>query len=86
MLSDEQRESIEDGMCTFEDIKAELGGTAFGDRVTEIRLTGLMKGYSSGVQDTMYSIEDLKKKPIKDAQKSEDVDIFKDDDDSDDDI
>lgn len=71
MLSDEQRESIEDGLCTFEDIKAELGGTAYGERVTEIRLTGLMKGYSSGVQDTMYSIEDLKKRPIKDAPKSE---------------
>ena len=87
MLSDEQRESIEDGLCTFEDIKAELGGTAFGERVTEIRLTGLMKGYSSGVQDTMYSIDDLRKKPIKDAPKTEDteetenVNIFGDEDD-----
>jgi hypothetical protein len=87
MLTDEQRESIEDGMCTFEDIKAELGGTAFGERVTEIRLTGLMKGYSSGVQDTMYSIEDLRKKPGKEESKadtasvsSEDVNIFDDDD------
>lgn len=86
MLSDEQREAIEDGMCTFEDIKAELGGTAFGDRVTEIRLTGLMKGYSSGVQDTMYSIDDLKKKPVKkDSQvasnnDAEEVNIFDDED------
>ena len=81
MLSDEQKESIEDGMCTFEDIKAELGGTAFGERVTEIRLTGLMKGYSSGVQDTMYSIEDLRKKPIKEElQSEEETDIFGDDD------
>ena len=72
MLTDEQREAIEDGMCTFEEIKAELGGTAYGDRVTEIRLTGLMKGYgTSGVQDTMYSIEDLRKQPIKDAPKVE---------------
>lgn len=87
MLSDEQKEAIEDGMITFEEIKAELGGTAFGDRVTEIRLTGLMKGYSNGVQDTMYSIEDLRKKPIKDAPKTEEVeeiesvDIFDDEDD-----
>lgn len=86
MLSDEQKEAIEDGMVTFEEIKAELGGKAFGNRVTEIRLTGLMKGYSSGVQDTMYSIDDLRKKPIKDAPKSEtvakteNVDIFGDDD------
>jgi hypothetical protein len=89
MLSDEQKEAIEDGMVTFEQIKAEMGGTAFGERVTEIRLTGLMKGYSSGVQDTMYSIEDLRKRPIKDApkveeaEKNENVDIFSDDEDDD---
>jgi hypothetical protein len=73
MLSDEQREAIEDGMITFEELKAELGGSAYGDRVTEIRLIGLMKGYASGVQDTMYSIADLTKKPIKGALKVEDV-------------
>jgi hypothetical protein len=71
MLSDEQREAIEDGMITFEELKRELGGKANGDRVTEIRLTGLMKGYASGVQDTMYSIADLRKRPIKDAPKAE---------------
>lgn len=85
MLSDEQREAIEDGMITFEELKAELGGTAYGDRVTEVRLTGLMKGYASGVQDTMYSIEDLRKRPVKDEPKEEDVDIFGDSDDVDDD-
>lgn len=85
MLTDEQRESIEDGMITFEELKAELGGTAYGDRVTEIRLTGLMKGYgTSGVQDTMYTIDDLRKKPMKDVPEAvevEDVDIFDDEDD-----
>ena len=75
MLSDEQREAIEDGMTTFEELKRDLGGKANGDRVTEIRLTGLMKGYAtSGVQDTMYNIEDLKKRPVKDAPKVEEVD------------
>lgn len=72
MLTDEQREAIDDGMITFEELKAELGGTAYGDRVTEIRLTGLMKGYgTSGVQDTAYDIDALKKKPIKEAPKAE---------------
>ena len=81
MLSDEQREAIEDGMITFEELKAELGGSAFGERVTEIRLTGLMKGYSSGVQDTMYTIEDCTRKPIKDEPKQEEsIDIFNDSD------
>lgn len=86
MLTDEQREAIDDGMITFEELKAELGGSTYGDRVTEIRLTGLMKGYgTSGVQDTMYSVDDLRKKPIKDAPKSEEsVDIFGDSDEEDD--
>jgi hypothetical protein len=80
MLTDEQRESIEDGMITFEELKAELGGKANGARVTEIRLAGLMKGYASGVQDTMYTIDDLKKKPIKEESQAEVADIFEDDD------
>lgn len=87
MLSDEQKEAIEDGMVTFEELKRELGGKAVGDRVTEIRLTGLMKGYSSsGVQDTMYSIADLTKKPVKEEPKANkadidiEVDVFGDDD------
>ena len=90
MLTDEQKESIDDGMITFEELKAELGGKANGDRVTEIRLIGLMKGYSNGVQDTMYTIDDLKKKPIKEDTQAEiqsdaaEVNIFDDDDDDDD--
>lgn len=73
MLSDEQREAIEDGMITFEELKAELGGTANGERISEIRLTGLMKGYStSGVQDTAYDIDTLTKKPIKQVEEVED--------------
>ena len=91
MLTDDQRESIEDGLITFEELKKELGNKANGDRVTEVRLTGLMKGYSSGVQDTTYFISDLNKKPIKDAPKNdnakeveaveetEEVDLFDDD-------
>lgn len=88
MLTDEQRESIEDGFTTFEELKAELGGTANGKKITEIRLIGLMKGYvTSGVQDTMYSIDDLRKKPIKEEPKkevkneTENVDIFNDEED-----
>ena len=86
MLTDEQRENIEDGMITFEELKAEMGGKTNGDKVTEIRLIGLMKGYgASGVQDTVYQIEDLHKKPIKDVPKvektDEKVDVFTESDD-----
>lgn len=81
MLSDEQKEMIDMGMVTFEDIRAELGGSVYGDHVTEIRLTGLMKGYSGGIQDTVFVQNDLVKKPIK---REEVVDIFSDSDDDED--
>jgi hypothetical protein len=65
MLSDEQKELIELGMTTLEAIREELGGNVYGDRVTETRLVGLMKGYSSGVKDTVYNSDELTKKPVK---------------------
>lgn len=86
MLTDEQRESIEDGMITFEELKAELGGKANGARVTEIRLIGLMKGYSNGVVDTVYTIDALKKRPIREentTSEEEVADIFDDDEEDD---
>lgn len=87
MLSDEQREMIEMGMTSLEEIRAELGGSVYGDRVTETRLVGLMRGYSGGVQDTVFGVDDLARKPVKEAPKVEDTDddeevedIFDDDD------
>ena len=82
MLSDEQRELLELGMTTMEEISAEMGGSVYGDRVTETRLTGLMKGYSSGVQDTVYTSEQIMRKPIKEE---EPVDLFSGDEDDDED-
>ena len=81
MLSDEQKESIEDGLCTFEDIKSELGGSAYGERVTEIRLTGLMRGYSGGVADTAFDAASLTKKPCKEQAVEEVIDLFDDEED-----
>lgn len=76
MLSDEQREMIDMGMVTMDEIRAELGGSVFGDRVSEIRLSGLMKGYSGGVQDTVFEQSDLVKKPVKQEAS---IDLFADD-------
>lgn len=85
MLSDEQKELISMGMLDFDDIRKEMGGNVYGDRVTEIRLTGLMRGYSSGVADTSYEALDLVKKPTKEKEKNEvideEIDIFEDEED-----
>ena len=85
MLSDEQRELLDLGMTTLDEIRAEMGGSVYGERVTENRLTGLMRGYSGGVADTSYEAMDLVKKPRKEEDKveaiDEVVDIFDDSDD-----
>lgn len=79
MLTDEQRELLEAELITMKDIELENGGnTVFGDRVTETRITGLMIGYSKGVQPTVFTADDLTKKPVKEEVS---VDIFSDDDD-----
>jgi hypothetical protein len=84
MLSDEQRELLDLGMTTLDEIRAEMGGSVYGERVTENRLTGLMRGYSKGVVETTYEATDLIKKPIKVEEKVEvvddDIDIFDDED------
>ena len=61
MLTDEQRENIEFGLITLEDIKKELGKPVYGDKVTDIVITGLAKGYSNGANDTVYTAEDMGK-------------------------
>ena len=80
MLSDEQRELLDLGMTTLDEIRAEMGGSVYGERVTENRLTGLMRGYSKGVVETAYEASDLIKKPVKVEERGvdidDDIDIF----------
>lgn len=66
MLTDEQRENIEFGLTTLEDIKRELGKPVYGDRVTDIVIEKLVKGYSKGAQDTAFSEKDFGKPYDKD--------------------
>lgn len=59
-LTDFQRDLIEDGIVTFEEIKMELGGNKFGDRVTETRLFNInFRDFKSGAEKTPLSLEDL---------------------------
>lgn len=53
-LTDEAKENIDFGLSTLEDEIRLAGGTAFGDRVTELRFAS-----SRNVQGTAYETEDL---------------------------
>lgn len=80
MLTDKQRKMIALKMTTLEKIAEELGGTVRGDRVTKTELKELMRGYSSGAEDTEYEVFNLLQKPIK---QEEPVNIFNVDDEDD---
>ena len=79
MLTDEQKENIEFGLITLDDIKRELGKPVYGDKVQDIVIVGLARGYSGGAKDTEYTEADLGK-PVS-ATDTVVTDIFDEDDD-----
>lgn len=84
MLSDEQRENLEFGLITMEDIKKELGKPVFGDRVQDIVIDKLARGYSGGSKPTAYTEKDFAKPHIEsettDTADDDEEDIFNEDD------
>ena len=84
-LTDEQKEMIEDGLITLDDIRKDMGGSVYGDKKTETRITDLARGYTSGSKETVFEVSDLVKIPMKDepnnVENDEDVDLFGDDED-----
>jgi hypothetical protein len=84
MLTEEQKEMLDLGMTTMDDIRQELGGSVYGDRKTETRIKGIARGYTGGTKETVFGADDLAKPPMKDEPKPEqndddDFDIFGDD-------
>lgn len=78
MLTDEQKEDLECGLITMADIRAELGGNVFGDKIREYQIIKFTKGFAKGRQDTAYTLEDMEIHSI--VEEATD-DLFDDDDD-----
>lgn len=85
MLTDEQREDLDLGIITMDDIRAEIGGNVYGDRIREYQLVKPARGFTKGRQDTVWTDEDMIIKPIEEAiPDSEDLfenEVVDDDDD-----
>lgn len=81
MLDDEQREDLECGLITLDEIKKELGADVYGERVTDLVISGLSKGYTlKGAQDSAFTVDDFRPPhPADNADEDEDK-IFNDDD------
>lgn len=74
-LSDEEREDIECGLRTFEDVKKAYHGRIAGGRITELRFVKLGK---DNLVETDYTVDDMV--PAKaDVSLVDDIDVFDDD-------
>ena len=91
-LSDEAKENIEYGLLTLEEAIKDAGGNVYGDKIQEIRIEKLGRGFSKGSETTEYTMEMLTQKPFKEEIKvadddgddeEEKVDLFADEDEDD---
>ena len=83
-LDDGTKENIDFGLTTLEAAIAEAGGNMFGDKIQEIRIIELGRGSSKGSETTVFTVEDMNKKPFKEEvveDEDEEIDIFDEDDD-----
>lgn len=80
-LSDNTKEMIDFGIISLEDAIKDAGGSVYDDTIHEIRIKGPGKGFYKGSETTVYSLEDMKKKPSKEVEKEKDTDLFDDEDD-----
>ena len=85
MLTDEQRKDLDLGIITMDDIRDEIGGNVYGERIREYQLVKPARGFTKGRQDTVWTDEDMIIKPIEEAiPDSEDLfedEVVDDDDD-----
>jgi len=73
MLSDFQKELLEMEAITLDQIRAEIGGDVYGDKIEEMVIVNVAKGYSKGRKDTVLTDSDF---VVEQAETVEDDDIF----------
>ena len=83
MLTDEQREDLDLGIITMDDIRAELGGSVYGERIREYQFVKPARGFTKGRQDTVWTEEDMVIKSVEE-EITGDENLFEDDADDDD--
>lgn len=81
MLTEEQKDDLECGLITLDDIRADLGGSVYGDRVQEYQFAKIARGFTKGRNDTVYTAEDMVIKPIEEKLPEGTDDLFDTDDD-----
>lgn len=80
MLTDEQRDDLDCGLITMDDIRAELGSSVYGERIREYEFVKPAGGFTKGRQETVYTAEDMVIRPIEETLPDGVEDLFDDDD------
>jgi hypothetical protein len=75
MLTDFQKEMLELEAITMDDIRKEIGGDVYGERVQEIVIVNISKGFSKGRKDTVYIDSDFVIKAIEPEQEEQNEEI-----------
>ncbi len=81
MLTDEQKEDLDCGLVTLDDIRADLGGSVYGDRIQEYQFLKIARGFTKGRNDTVYTADDMVIKPLEEELPEGTEDLFEEDDD-----
>lgn len=84
MLSDNEEDMLDVGLITLDDIRKELGGNIYGERISEDVVIGFARGYLRGAKTTVYKDSDFVLKPLevdntmKEVKDADPEDIFSD--------
>ena len=87
-LDEDTKDNIDFGIISLEDVIKDLGGQMYGNRIQEIRISKPGRGFTKGSETTMYTVDDMNQKPIREIaakveDNDEDIDLFSSDDDDD---
>ena len=76
-LTDEQKEDIEYGLTTLEDIQKAYGGSKAGNYTSEYRIVKFAKdSVTHGSESTVYTVDNLKELPVVNVNANDSEDIF----------
>jgi hypothetical protein len=73
-LDEDTQENVAMGLISEAEAIRDAGGNMFGDKIQEIRIEKLGRGSSKGSETTVFTVEDMNKKPFKEETKVEDDD------------
>lgn len=79
MLTEFQQDMLLLGEITLDDIRKELGGSVYGDRIQENQFVKLARGFSKGRQDTVFTDDDMTIKPLESELPDGVEDLFEND-------